>query len=367
MDNLFAMTIVGSAIVGFVLLFRFMTVKIIPAKWQYRIGKIAIVFFLIPFSLLFRIFSFSQPTIQKLILSGDVTNVDSMNVLMKVYFNDGIMKTFFFIWIIGAMIFALWQIYCYNRFISHIQTDSIPVSKDSEAAILLSLCKAKLDIRGEVKLMQNNKIISPMLVGLFQPTILLPSLNIQKNNLKLIFFHELTHLKQKDLWVKMLALIAGMLHWFNPSVHLLRKDISIWGELACDEYLTSEMSFEERKLYGEVILNTLEVQSSINVTFCSSLCENKADIKRRLNMLLKVKKAKYHIAVFSATTILIIGGIGLAISAYTAKNTSELQAYESYADSNKTINIKNILLVQSENVVVGDVNDHQHTPQQRLK
>lgn len=367
MDNLFAMTIVGSVIVGFILMFRFMTVKIIPAKWQCRIGKMAMAFFLIPFSLIFRKFSFSQPTIQKLMLSGDVTNVGFMNVLMRIYLNDGIMNTIFFIWIIGATIFALWHFYCYNRFIRHIQADSTPISEDSETTILLSLCKAKLDISDEVKLMQNSKIASPMLVGLYRPTILLPSLNIQKNDLKLILFHELMHLKQKDLWVKMLALIASTLHWFNPLVHLLRKDISIWGELSCDESLASEMSFRERKLYGELILNTLEIQSSINVNFCSSLCESKKHIKRRLTMLLKAKKPTYYIAVFAVTTILAIGVIGLAISAHTAKSASELQAYESYADSNKTVHIKNAVSVQSENVVVGDVNDHQHTPQQRLK
>jgi len=46
--NLFAMSIAGSAVVGLMLLFRPITAKIFPAKWQYGIGKMAIAFFLFP-------------------------------------------------------------------------------------------------------------------------------------------------------------------------------------------------------------------------------------------------------------------------------------------------------------------------------
>jgi beta-lactamase regulating signal transducer with metallopeptidase domain len=44
---------------------------------------------------------------------------------------------------------------------------------------------------------------------------------------------------------------CGMLHWFNLFVYILRKDIGRWSELSCDEVLATEMSHEERRLYGE--------------------------------------------------------------------------------------------------------------------
>ncbi|HHY23836.1 MAG TPA: M56 family metallopeptidase [Clostridiaceae bacterium] len=77
--------------------------------------------------------------------------------------------------------------------------------------------------------MLNPKIKSPMLVGLRRPMILLPISNVQEIDLKLVLTHELMHLKRKDLCVKMLALLAETLHWFNPFVHVLRKDVNTWG------------------------------------------------------------------------------------------------------------------------------------------
>jgi hypothetical protein len=150
--------------------------------------------------------------------------------------------------------------------------------------------------------------------------ILLPASGISGIDLKLVLTHELMHLKRKDLWVKMLALLAGTLHWFNPVVHALRKDVSTWGELSCDEALAAEMSHEERKLYGEAILNTLDNYSGINTAFGSSLCESKKHIERRLIRMLNVKKTKKYIAVLAVVAIMVIGGTGLALAASSVKD-----------------------------------------------
>lgn len=60
-SNLLAMSIAGSVVVGLMLLFRPVTAKIFPAKWQYVIGKMAIAFFLLPVSLIVGKISFVLP------------------------------------------------------------------------------------------------------------------------------------------------------------------------------------------------------------------------------------------------------------------------------------------------------------------
>ncbi|MCR6546573.1 M56 family metallopeptidase [Dehalobacterium formicoaceticum] len=328
---LLAMSIAGSIVVGLMLLLRRVTVKIFPAKWQYGIGKIAIAFFLIPVYL----FAGKLPLSQSIMESypaepSAIQNalpshalMDAMGTLMK-HFTFEVMEAFVFIWIFGAVLFAGWYFYCYRRFSRQLWADSLPVPEDT-AAILLSSCKTALGIPDEVKLMLNPKITSPMLVGLRRPTILLPAYRISEIDLNLVLIHELMHVKRKDLWVKMFALIAGTLHWFNPFVHVLRKDISTWGELSCDEALAAEMSHEERKLYGEAILNTLDNYSGMNTAFCSSLCESKKHIERRLTMLLNVKKTKKHITIFAVAAVVAITSIGTTVSALAAENTLQLE------------------------------------------
>lgn len=329
-SNLLAMSVAGSVVVGLVLLLRPVTAKIFPAKWQYRVGKMAVAFLLIPVSLFAGKLSLVRPVIQDyhserliqkaLAPNGFVDAMDAVDAVMERHLSVEMMEVIVFVWFVGAIVFAIWHFYCYRRFSKQLWADSIPVPEDVEAAALLSSCKAALRIHGEVKLMQNHKIASPMLVGLFRPMILLPASNMQGTDLKLVLAHELTHLKRKDLWVKMLALIAGTLHWFNPFAHVLRKDIGTWSELSCDEVLASEMSHEERKLYGEAILNTLDIRSGIDTAFCSSLSGNGKHIERRLIMLLNVKKTKKHIAIFAVAAILAIGGIGTTVSALAAEN-----------------------------------------------
>ena len=240
--------------------------------------------------------------------------------MMEKHLTVELMKAALLIWLVGAMVFAGWHFYCYRRFSKQLRKNSIPTPADTAAA-LLSSGKAGLGIHGDIKLMMNSKITSPMLVGLCRPMIILPTSSISEIDLKLILTHELMHLKRKDLWVKMFALLAGTLHWFNPLAHVLRKNVNTWGELACDEALATEMSHEERKLYGKAILNTLDNYSGMNTAFCSSLCESKKHIERRLTMLLNVKKMKKNITVFAVVSVLAIGCIGATVSALAADNT----------------------------------------------
>lgn len=338
-SNLLAMSIAGSTVVGLMFLLRPVTAKIFPAKWQYGIGKMAIAFFLLPVSLIVGKVSFVLPqTITARHPSGTVPMaipealrpngfVDAIDTLMEKHLPATMEKhlslevtgAVLLIWFVGTMVFAGWHFYCYRRFSKQLLENSIPIPKDTTAA-LLSSSKTALGVHGDVKLMLNHKITSPMLVGLRRPMILLPASSISEMDLKLILTHELMHLKRKDLWVKVLVLIAGTLHWFNPFVHVLRKDVSIWGELSCDEALASEMSHEERKHYGEAILNTLDNHSGMNTAFYSPLCESKKHIKRRLIRMLNVKKTKKSITVLAVAAILAIGGTGLALAASSTGN-----------------------------------------------
>ncbi|NMA06781.1 MAG: peptidase M56 [Ruminococcaceae bacterium] len=337
-SNLLAMSIAGSAVVGLMLLLRPVTAKIFPAKWQYGIGKMAIAFFLLPVFLFAGKLPLVQPVMEGYPAEPSIIQkalpalptlpsngfVYAMDTLMEKHLTVELTQAILLIWILGAMVFAGWHFYCYRRFSKQLRADIFRVPDDTSTAALLSSCKAALGIHGEVKLMLNPKITSPMLVGLRRPMILLPTSNMQELDLKLVLIHELMHLKRKDLWVKMLALLAGTLHWFNPFVHVLRKDISTWGELSCDEALASKMSHEERKLYGEAILNALDNHSGMNTAFCSSLCESRKHIERRLIRMLNVKKTKKYIAVFAVVAIVAIGSIGTAVAALAADNMPKI-------------------------------------------
>lgn len=347
MNNLFSMTVAGSVIVVLMLLFRPITIKLFHVRWQYQIEKMAIVFFLMP--LCFIIGRFNNILPQPIVLSdflasekvetsqifipnavepSNLTNM--MNSILEKYFYNteeitvrNYLPIILYIWITGLIIFSSWHLYCYYRFSKQIQINSIPVSEKSIINLLHS-CKDDLGINKDVNLMQNSTISSPMLIGLFKPIVLLPNKNINENDIKMIFMHELTHFKHRDLWVKMLMLIASAIHWFNPLVHILRRDMETWSELSCDAEIVYKMSLKERVLYGETILNMLDNYSSTNTNFCSLFSESKNHIKRRLIMLLNNKKRSKYISIFAVIAIVAVGLIGTTVSALTSEENGKI-------------------------------------------
>lgn len=313
---------------GLMIILRPLTVKLLPAGWQYRIGKIAIVFFLAPVSLFIKVLTpvlyqpakqghYSGISILPATLAerhaGLQNAITALDATMKQHLTIEVIQILSFFWLVGAIGFIAWHLYCYHRFMKSLQVSNVPISGDAIA--LLSSCKATLNIHNEVTLVQNPTISSPMLVGLRHPMILLPTLNMRENDLRMALLHELTHLKHRDLWIKMLALIAGAVHWFNPFVHILRMVISTWSEFACDEALASKLTHEERIHYGEAILNTLDNRFGMNTAFCSSLRASKEYIKRRLSMMLDVKKTRKITSALAIVTVLAIGGIATVFSA----------------------------------------------------
>ncbi|MFK4998442.1 M56 family metallopeptidase [Bacillus sp. N9] len=163
-------------------------------------------------------------------------------------------------------------------------------SRELQSCPTTNLAEGSFRHKSKVRLAYSTAVRSPVLVGLWKPTIYLPIKNSANLDMCMVIRHELVHLKQNDLWVKAFTLAASALHWLNPLVHILRKDIHMWSELTCDEEVVKEMSYAERKRYGETILNVMIGSRGIPVRFCVSLSGNGKLLKRRLTMMLNVKK-----------------------------------------------------------------------------
>ncbi|WP_258166319.1 M56 family metallopeptidase [Paenibacillus sp. PCH8] len=201
-----------------------------------------------------------------------------------------------------------------------------PVLCHSEAAIQLPLIKEALGLKGNITLAHSTAVRSPILVGLFKPTIYLPPENTVKMDIKMVIHHELVHLKNQDLWVKALILGVSALHWFNPLVHMIRRDIHTWSELTCDEEVVKEMSHEERRRYGETIINVMAGTKKMPAQFCSSLSGEGKQLKRRLMIMFNVKKLKKKHWILSMGALLLITGVSTSTAVWASNHTVKVEA-----------------------------------------
>ncbi|WP_315795985.1 M56 family metallopeptidase [Paenibacillus sp. BIC5C1] len=326
------LTVAGSVVVAFILSLRLAPFQVIPAKWRFGIGKMALGLYLLPIFLVFHwIFS--------LFTSRTTVNESPLTVqhVLPVPFNPAptiqvqtispnIAFTLICLWVIGAIVFAAWQTYCYHRFLKTLKLTRTIVPKTSEVAMLLPAIKENLSLKDEVRLAYSPLVRSPFLVGLMKPTIYLPMKNSANVDIGMVFHHELIHLKRKDLWIKAFILVARSLHWFNPLVHMLSKDIHTWSELSCDEEVVKGMSFADRKRYGETILNVVAGSRNLPIQFCSSLSGDGKQLKRRLTFMLNVKNANKKTFIIAISTLFVVATISTVTTAWASSNTPRVVA-----------------------------------------
>ncbi|MDN4038769.1 class D beta-lactamase [Massilia sp. YIM B02443] len=106
--------------------------------------------------------------------------------------------------------------------------------------------------------------VSPMLLGLLRPRLLLPrSLNdFDPLQQQLIVEHELTHWRRHDLWWLAAASLLSALFWFNPALRMLRAHLAWAQELGCDRDVLRGRPAAQRKAYAAALVAQLRLGRS---------------------------------------------------------------------------------------------------------
>ena len=210
----------------------------------------------------------------------------------------------FFIWSALALVLFVRKVTVYQGFIQYIKAGNKEVS-DIKILNLLSDCEEKLNIKTRVELSCNPLIASPMLIGFFRPRIILPVGEWEDKELSYIFVHELIHYKQRDMFYKWLIQIVVCVHWFNPFVYLLEKEVNKSCELSCDEKVISVLDDTARREYGDILISFLKSNNLYKSSLASvTLTEGAEQLKERLGAIMKFrKKSKVIIAITTIFTV----------------------------------------------------------------
>lgn len=144
-----------------------------------------------------------------------------------------------------------------------------------------------------------NNIRSPVVLGICRPKILLPPYLLKNEDLNYILFHENVHIKRKDNFWRIVAVITCCFHWFNPFVWLFFKYFLEDMELSCDERVLKEYGIEKKKAYATAILN-VEMEKNLFVSAFGG-----ANTRLRIEKILSYKR----VTIFSGICFGILIGI----------------------------------------------------------
>lgn len=224
------------------------------------------------------------------------------------------------VWLGVALILFIRKLTVYRSFIRYVRAGMEPVSK---VALLdqVAIIGNKIAVNIPCELCVNPLISSPLLIGFFRPCIVIPSTKISEKSFYYIVLHELTHYQRCDMFYKWLVQITICLHWFNPLIYLMEKEITKACEFSCDEVVITKAGVQHLQDYGNTLLETMALVGQYKEILASvTLSENKKILKERLGAVMKYKHKSKKIVCFTLALTLILLVSATTVGAYTRTN-----------------------------------------------
>jgi len=175
--------------------------------------------------------------------------------------------------IIVLLIFAS-QLLQYIRYCTRLLKSAVKLDKDCCGFLQKGIGVYKSGI-----------VTSPILIHVPKPVILLPDTPISDNELNTVMLHEGCHIKHRDFAVKVIMLIVKCVHFYNPAIYLIARDIEKECEICCDMKAVSGLNENERKNYIKCVLSLADGAVSSR-EFIFGLNGAKKELERRFNMIL---------------------------------------------------------------------------------
>lgn len=227
---------------------------------------------------------------------------------------------FFTVWLIGMM--ALIGLVLYSNYQIYQLKKSATTIKDQQIHEMLETCKEIVGIKKNIRLVETPLIQSPITLGLFHPYILIPQETRQLftvNELKYVFLHELSHQKNKDVFVNYIMWMLKIIHWFNPFVWYALEKMRNDRELACDDSVLNCLNERGYIEYGHTIIHFAD--KKFNHTygqFAPGIGGTKKQIKQRIQGIANYSKESTTVKWKSKIICSILGIMVLLLAPITA-------------------------------------------------
>ena len=157
------------------------------------------------------------------------------------------------VWLLGMCGVLVWSGVSHMRLRRYLRRWA-SVETREEVCCRYAAQAQRLNLKRVPKLLACPGLEVPMLTGLVAPALMLPQNASPEDGLDYALLHELIHYRRRDIWLKALVMLTVSVHWFNPVMWLMVRQVDRDIELACDETALTVLPEEERLAYGETIL-----------------------------------------------------------------------------------------------------------------
>ena len=292
-------------------------------QWQYYVWLIIILRLLLPFgpeiSLMGKFYqTFGQAMGQNIPAASQENQPQEWLSGGKGIPADGItvfLNSVGLLWLMIALGMLIQKITAYQSFVRYVMAGAEPVS---DIALLdeFAAVEKQMGMKRKMELCVNPLLSSPTLTGILRPCIVLPSGDISLKEFRYIVLHQLVHCKRWDILYKWLVQTVVCLHWFNPLVHVMSREIANACEFSCDEAVVVKMGYENAQDYGKTLLDAMAAVGKYReASTVVTLSANKQLLKERLGAIMSCgeKSVKVRVSTAALTICIILGTVFIGI------------------------------------------------------
>ena len=193
--------------------------------------------------------------------------------LVVLHLRNGIIQPLAFLWFIGFSSILLWKLFSHYRFRRMLLKNSLPVTDSTT----LDVWAKELQFAGAektlYKLVYSPLVKSPLSIGFIEETthVILPDHQYNRDDLALIFRHELIHIGRQDCLTKFFLLFYSAICWFNPLMWIAMRRSAEDLELSCDETVLLRSDQQTRTRYAELLLQTAGDERGFTTCLAASM------------------------------------------------------------------------------------------------
>ena len=309
-----SMACAGSLVVFLYLIFKSVLKEFFGAKYRYGILLMALFFYLVPFQLghyLYRASDHASFTDQKGRKAYDMTGkFIEVNWEGRIYVPFGAVSAVLFaIWSITAATVLFIGLSAYRKQRRMFSETGEDITDGGTLAVLESV-RTGLGIRRKVKYRWNPELEVPLSMGIFHPLLLLPKRWYPAVESRLIYSHELLHIKNYDTLFKLLGMLAIGFNWYNPFVYWWYRELCKVSESLCDEKIALGCGQEQRKKYAYLILEMATEGKKSSLTYAAPFGSSRENVMERITLMMKTRKLHVGMRILAIGLTAVIGLTG---------------------------------------------------------
>ena len=253
-----------------------------------------------------------------------------------------------FLWLLGVGISA-WRLMRSHRTLRML---ALNVKADTHSDFR-RLCAALLDslrLRTKVRFAISELIDVPCVIGLFKPLVLLPAAllaRMPQDQLELVLLHELSHIKNGDLWINSMQIIVEVLLFFHPVVHWISADVRATRERICDHAVLSLRATPVRYAHALVSLEEFrhEFRGLTLAATGGELTSRVRDIlaPRRPSITLNARRSMRGTVLLSLSAVVVLAGTVASVFVQRTVETPTEAEQLAVATPNKFATAANVM------------------------